>query len=45
MDSFARGLKCAVELFNQGVMEKCVKVNLLIMIYILLILLCAGSLF
>ena len=27
MDSFARGLKCAVELINQGVMAQCVKVN------------------
>lgn len=26
MDTFARGLRCAVELMQQGVMDKCVKV-------------------
>lgn len=34
MDSFARGLMCAVELFTQGVMEKCVKVQLMLIIII-----------
>ena len=27
MDTFARGLRCAVELKQQGVMEKCVEVT------------------